>query len=79
MPWRPKCFFKSRDQPCDVLRCEGALLNKCAYCHELAYKRMEIFKEAAARARRIAVLRNAQNPLHDFLWDDIKPIGPVLG
>jgi hypothetical protein len=38
---------------------------------ELAHKRMEIFKEAAAGARRIAVLRNAQNPLHDFLWDHI--------
>jgi len=46
---------------------------------ELAHKRMEIFKEAAAGARRIAVLRNAQNPLHDFLWDDVKPIGPLLG
>jgi putative tryptophan/tyrosine transport system substrate-binding protein len=46
---------------------------------ELAHKRMEIFKEAAAGARRIAVLRNAQNPLHDFLWDDIKPVGPLLG
>ena len=38
---------------------------------ELARKRMEIFKEAAVGARRIAVLRNAQNPLHGFLWDDI--------
>jgi len=46
---------------------------------ELAHKRMEIFKEAAAGAWRIAVLRNAQNPLHDFLWDDIQPIGPLLG
>jgi putative ABC transport system substrate-binding protein len=44
---------------------------------ELAHKRMEIFKEAASGARRIAVLRNAQNPLHDFLWDDIQ--GPLLG
>src|SRR6516162_6326486 len=34
---------------------------------ELARKRMEIFKETAAGARRIAVLGNAQNPLHDFL------------
>jgi hypothetical protein len=46
---------------------------------ELARKRMEIFKETAAGAQRIAVLRNAQNPLHDFLWDDIHPIGPLLG
>src|SRR5262249_55283371 len=46
---------------------------------ELARKRMEIFKETAAGARRIAVLGNAQNPLHDFLWDDIQPLGPLLG
>jgi putative ABC transport system substrate-binding protein len=44
---------------------------------ELAQKRMEIFKEAAG-ARRIAVLRNGQNPLHDFLWDDLKPISSLL-
>src|SRR6266849_6568740 len=45
---------------------------------ELARKRMEIFKEAAARIQRIAVLVNAENPLHRFLWDDIRPIGPLL-
>src|SRR5215468_9433021 len=46
---------------------------------ELARKRMEILKETLAGIRRIAVLRNAQNPLHDFLWNDIQPIGPLLG
>src|SRR6516164_3051888 len=46
---------------------------------ELAHKRMEIFKEAAAGIRRVAVLVNAENPLHPFLWDDIQPIGPLLG
>jgi putative tryptophan/tyrosine transport system substrate-binding protein len=46
---------------------------------ELARKRMEIFKDAAAGIRRIAVLVNAENPLHRFLWDDIQPIGPLLG
>jgi putative ABC transport system substrate-binding protein len=45
---------------------------------ELARKRMEIFKDAAAGIRRIAVLVNAENPLHAFLWDDIQPIGPLL-
>jgi putative tryptophan/tyrosine transport system substrate-binding protein len=29
--------------------------------------------------RRVAVLGNAENPLHPFLWDDIQPIGPLLG
>jgi hypothetical protein len=33
------------------------------YGTELAHKRMEIFKEAAG-FRRIAVLVNAENPLH---------------
>ena len=46
---------------------------------ELAHKRMEIFREAAAGIRRVAVLVNAENPLHPFLWDDIQPIGPLLG
>ena len=45
----------------------------------LARKRMEIFKEAVAGNRRVAVLGNAENPLHPFLWDDIQPIGPLLG
>jgi ABC-type uncharacterized transport system substrate-binding protein len=47
------------------------------YGTELAHKRMEIFREAAAGIRRVAVLVNADNPLHPFLWDDIQPIGPV--
>ena len=46
---------------------------------ELAHKRMEIFREAVAGIRRVAVLVNAENPLHPFLWDDIQPIGPLLG
>ena len=46
---------------------------------ELARKRMEVFREAVAGIRRIAVLGNAENPLHRFLWDDIRPVGPSLG
>jgi putative ABC transport system substrate-binding protein len=46
---------------------------------ELARKRLEILKEIAAGIRRIAVLANSGNPLHPFLWDDIQPIGPLLG
>src|SRR5262249_47221312 len=42
-------------------------------------KRMEIFKEAVIGIQRIAVLSNAENPLHRFLWDDLQPIGPALG
>jgi putative tryptophan/tyrosine transport system substrate-binding protein len=48
------------------------------YGSEIARKRMEIFKEAAVGIRRIAVLANAENPLHRFLWDDLQPVGPEL-
>jgi len=48
------------------------------YGSELARKRMEIFQEVAA-IRRIAVLGNAGNPLHRFLWDDLQPTGHALG
>jgi putative ABC transport system substrate-binding protein len=46
---------------------------------ELARKRMEVFREAVAGIQRIAVLVNAENPLHPFLWDDIQPAGSSLG
>src|SRR5215831_13369509 len=49
------------------------------YGTELAHKRMEIFKEAAAGIRRVAVLVNTDNPLHSFLWEDVQPIAPLLG
>jgi len=34
---------------------------------------MEVFKEAVVGIQRIAVLGNAENPLHRFLWDDLQP------
>ena len=46
---------------------------------ELAHKRMEILKETVPRMQRIAVLANAENPLHRFLWEDIQPISRALG
>lgn len=49
------------------------------YGSEIARKRMEVFKEAVVGIRRIAVLSNAENPLHHFLWDDLQPIAPALG
>src|SRR5262249_56013440 len=49
------------------------------YGTELAQKGMEIFKEAAAGIRRVAVLVNTDNPLHSFLWEDVQPIAPLLG
>ena len=57
----------------------GNVTGVTMYGTELAHKRMEILREAAAGIRRVAVLVNAENPLHPFLWDDIQPIGPLLG
>src|SRR5262249_48160569 len=62
-----------------LARPEGNVTGVTMFGTELARKRLEIFKEAVAAARRMAVLGNAQNPLHSFLWDDIQPIGPLLG
>src|SRR6516162_1171283 len=62
-----------------LARPEGNVTGVTMYGTELAHKRMEIFKEVAAGIRRVAVLVNAENPLHPFLWDDIQPIAPLLG
>ena len=60
-------------------RPEGNVTGVSLYGSEIARKRMEVFKEAAVGIQRIAVLGNAENPLHRFLWDDLEPIGPALG
>jgi putative tryptophan/tyrosine transport system substrate-binding protein len=57
----------------------GNVTGVSLYGSEIARKRMEIFKEAGIGIRRIAVLGNAENLLHRFLWDDLQPIGPALG
>jgi putative ABC transport system substrate-binding protein len=57
----------------------GNVTGVSLYGSEIARKRMEVFKEAVAGIQRIAVLGNAENPLHRFLWDDLQPIGPALG
>jgi putative tryptophan/tyrosine transport system substrate-binding protein len=57
----------------------GNVTGVSLYGSEIARKRMEIFKEAVIGIRRIAVLGNAENLLHRFLWDDLQPIGPALG
>jgi len=57
----------------------GNVTGVSMYGSEIARKRMEVFKEAVVGIRRIAVLGNAENPLHRFLWDDLQPIGPALG
>jgi len=62
-----------------LARPEGNVTGVTMYGAELAHKRMEIFKEAVARIRRIAVLGNSENPLHRFLWDDMRQVGPALG
>jgi ABC-type uncharacterized transport system substrate-binding protein len=57
----------------------GNVTGVSLYGSELARKRMELFKEAVVGIQQIAVLGNAENPLHRFLWDDLEPIGPALG
>jgi putative ABC transport system substrate-binding protein len=57
----------------------GNVTGVSLYGSEIARKRMEVFKEAVVGIQRIAVLSNAENPLHRFLWDDLQPIGPALG
>jgi ABC-type uncharacterized transport system substrate-binding protein len=57
----------------------GNVTGVSLYGSELARKRMEVFKEAVVGIQRVAVLGNAENPLHHFLWDDLQPIGPALG
>src|SRR6516162_1005682 len=57
----------------------GNVTGVSLYGSEIVRKRMEIFKEAVVGIRRIAVLANAENPLHHLLWDDLEPIGPPLG
>jgi putative tryptophan/tyrosine transport system substrate-binding protein len=57
----------------------GNVTGVSLYGSELARKRMEVFKEAVVGIQRIAVLGNAENPLHRFLWDDLQPVGPALG
>jgi len=57
----------------------GNVTGVSLYGSEITRKRMEIFKEAVIGIQRIAVLGNAENPLHRFLWDDLQPIGPALG
>jgi ABC-type uncharacterized transport system substrate-binding protein len=57
----------------------GNVTGVSLYGSELARKRMEIFREAVTKIRRIAVLGNDENPLHRFIWDDIQPTGPALG
>jgi putative tryptophan/tyrosine transport system substrate-binding protein len=57
----------------------GNVTGVSLYGSEITRKRMEVFKEAVVGIQRIAVLANADNPLHRLLWDDLQPIGPALG
>jgi putative ABC transport system substrate-binding protein len=57
----------------------GNVTGVSLYGSEIARKRMEIFKEAVVGIQRVAVLSNAENPLHVLLWDDLQPVGPALG
>jgi ABC-type uncharacterized transport system substrate-binding protein len=49
-------------------RPEGNVTGVSLYGSEIARKRMEVFKETVIGIQRIAVLGNADNPLHQLLW-----------
>src|SRR4029077_13331308 len=49
------------------------------YGSDLAWKRLELLKEAIPGVRRIALLGNIANPFSAFSWNEIQPAGPSLG
>jgi ABC transporter substrate binding protein len=62
-----------------LARLGGNVTGVTLYASELASKRMEVFREAVVGIRRIAVLGNAGNPLHPFIWDELQSAGRALG
>jgi putative ABC transport system substrate-binding protein len=67
------------DLGASLARPGGNVTGVTLYGSELTRKRMEVFREAVVRIRRIAVLGNAENPLHRFLWGDMQPTARALG
>ena len=57
----------------------GNITGVTLYGSELAWKRLELPKEAIPGVRRIALLGNIANPFSAFSWNEIQPAGPSLG
>src|SRR6476469_4015721 len=57
----------------------GNITGVTLYGSDLAWKRLELLKEAIPGVRRIALLGNIANPFSAFSWNEIQPACPSLG
>jgi len=63
----------------NLARPGGNITGLTLYADELSSKRLELFKEMVPEIERVAVLGNANNPIHGYYWDDMQPSGRALG
>jgi putative tryptophan/tyrosine transport system substrate-binding protein len=63
----------------NLARPGGNITGLTLYADQLSSKRLELFKEMVPRIERVAVLGNANNPIHGYYWDDMQPSGRALG
>jgi putative tryptophan/tyrosine transport system substrate-binding protein len=57
----------------------GNITGVTLYGTELNAKRIELFRDAIPRIKRIAFLANAKNPYSQYLWEETEPAARALG
>ena len=57
----------------------GNVTGVTLYATELSAKRIELFREAVPRIKRLACLDNAKNPYGQILWQETEPAARALG
>jgi putative ABC transport system substrate-binding protein len=57
----------------------GNITGVTLYGTELSAKRIELFREAVPRIKRLACLANAKNPYGQVLWQEAEPAARALG
>ena len=57
----------------------GNVTGVTLYATELSTKRIELFREAVPRIKRLACLDNAKNPYGQILWQETEPTARALG
>jgi len=57
----------------------GNVTGVTLYATELSAKRIELFREAVPRIKRLACLDNAKNPYGQILWQETEPTARALG
>jgi ABC-type uncharacterized transport system substrate-binding protein len=57
----------------------GNITGVTLYGTELNAKRIELFRDAIPRMKRIAFLANAKNPYSQYLWEETEPAARALG